>query len=265
MYRLLFVRFTLIRFLFLLLSLTYLISCKQALYTNLNEIEANEMLSVLLSSGVDVSKNTHADGSLSIAIEKKSIPLAVNLLQQRGLPRQSHVNMGDVFKKEGLISSPLEEKVRYLYALSESIAATLEEIDGVITAKVHIVLPDNNAFSETVLPSSASIYIKYNPIFELEDDASKIKMIVEKSVSGLAYEKISLVMLAAKNNTENIRVAQHELLEGPNKLWVIILSVVGILLLFIGFVWWLGGRDNEDNVTSAYLSKKTGSDIVAEH
>ena len=231
----------------------------------MNEHEANEMLSVLLSSGVDASKNTHADGKLSIAIEKKSIPLAVNLLQQRGLPKQSHANMGDVFKKEGLISSPLEEKVRYLYALSESIAATLEEIDGVITAKVHIVLPDNNAFSETVLPSSASIYIKYNPIFELEDDASKIKMIVEKSVSGLSYDKISLVMLAAKNNTENIRVAQFELLERSNNLWLIVLVVLALLGLFVGFIWWLGGKDGEEDLPSVYLSENKTSSIAAEH
>ena len=239
--------------LMLIALMIFLTSCKQELYSNLSEIEANEMLSILLRNGVDANKNPRADGTLSISIDNESIPLAVSLLQQQGLPRQAHANMGEIFKKEGLISSPLEEKVRYLYALSESIAATLEEIDGVITAKVHIVLPDNNAFSETVAPSSASIYIKYNPIFELDDDAGKIKMIVEKSVSGLSYDKISLVMLPAKNNTESIRISQDELSKKSNYTWVWVLSILGILSLVSGLIWWIGGRDEEQK-TAAFNS-----------
>lgn len=241
----------------------YLIACKQELYTNLSEVEANEMLSVLLSNGVDAKKNPHTDGTMSISIESQSIPLAVNLLKQNGLPRESHPEMGEVFKKEGLISSPLEEKVRYLYALSESISETLEKIDGVITARVHIVLPDNDAFSETITPASASIYIKYNPIYKLEDDASKIKMIVETSISGLAYDKISLVMLPAKTNATNIKMAQSSLTNQSNNAWLWVLGFILFASTIGSLIWWIGGKEFEE--TLPFNTSSTDTEYSGEY
>ena len=46
-----------------------------------------------------------------------------------------------------------------MHALAQDLSATISRIDGVVVARVHIVLPDNNPFAEKVKPSSAAVFI----------------------------------------------------------------------------------------------------------
>ena len=48
------------------------------------------------------------------------------------------------------------------------------------------------------MPSSASVFIKYNPSYPLENMKSDIKLIVERSIEGLSYDKVSVVMVPAQ-------------------------------------------------------------------
>ena len=177
----------------------FLSSCQMELYGNLSESDVNNMLSIMLSNGIDsekvIDKKTNA---FKLMIDKSKIPEAIGLLREHGFPREKVSGVKDLFKKEGLVSSPMEERVRYIYALSQSVQETLSQIDGVLTARVHIVMPENNPFVDTSKPSSASVFIKYHPSSDIRNIKSKIKLIVEKSIEGLTYEKVSVVMLPAQ-------------------------------------------------------------------
>ena len=178
-------------------------ACKEPLYSNLSEEDANEMMSILMNNGIDTEKKIDKkDQSIALLVNKDQIPVAFTLLKQGGYPREPFKKMIDIFDKQGLISSPMEERVRFIYALTQEVQETLSQIDGVITARVHLVLPDNNPFSDDVKPSSASVFIKALPSSHLEEIKSDIKFIVEKSIEGLKYEKISVVLLPAKINVE---------------------------------------------------------------
>jgi len=177
----------------------FLSACQMELYSNLSENDVNNMLSIMLSNGVDsekvIDKKTN---SYKLMIDKSKIPEAISLLKEHGFPREKVTGVKDLFKKEGLVSSPMEERVRYIYALSQSVQETLSQIDGVLTARVHIVMPENNPFVDSNKPSSASVFIKYHPSSNIKNIKSKIKLIVEKSIEGLTYEKVSVVMLPAQ-------------------------------------------------------------------
>ena len=92
-----------------------------------------------------------------------TIGRAVRTLEAAGLPRVARATLGDTFRKEGVISTPLEERARYIYALSQELETTLSNIDGVIVARVHVVLPERVAPGEPVQPASASVFIKHDP------------------------------------------------------------------------------------------------------
>jgi type III secretion protein J len=182
-----------------LLVFLLLTGCKTELYSNLVENDANTMLAILLNNKIDAEKTVDKKaGTYFLYVDNSHIPQAVALLKENGYPKEKIASIGEMFKKDGLISSPLEERARFIFALSQSVQETISQIDGILVARVHVVLPENNLLGEAVKPSSASVFIKYNPAFPIEDMKSEIKLIVEKSIEGLSYDKVSVVMVPAQ-------------------------------------------------------------------
>jgi type III secretion system YscJ/HrcJ family lipoprotein len=116
---------------------------EQELYGQLSERQANEMVAVLRSAGIAADK-TSQEGKFSVITPRNDFSQAVRTLNAQGYPRESFDTMGKVFKREGFVSSPLEERARLMHATSQEIANTIANIDGVVTARVHLVMPERN-------------------------------------------------------------------------------------------------------------------------
>src|SRR5690606_14009886 len=121
----------------------------------------------------------------AIRVGESDIADAVTLLTAKGLPRERSVSMDSVFQKSGLISSPFEDRVRYIYALGAEVAATLREIDGVTAARVHVVLPETSQFGRAQKPASAAVFIKHEPGVDIEYMVPQIRRLVNGSIEGL--------------------------------------------------------------------------------
>ena len=174
------------------------LGCDDAnLYSNIEEKEAVEMQAILLRQGIDCDKINRKDNLCEIRVSKNQLSEAIDILKSNGYPKDEFSDMGTMFKKEGLVSSPLEERIRYIYALSQEMAQTLSKIDGVITARVHIVLPENDPLSEYFQPSSASVFIKHLQNFDIQSHVHQVKQLVVNSVEGLSYDKVSVVPFAS--------------------------------------------------------------------
>ncbi|TJW31161.1 MAG: EscJ/YscJ/HrcJ family type III secretion inner membrane ring protein, partial [Mesorhizobium sp.] len=86
--------------------LVALTACKADLYTQLQEREANEMLALLEDNGVAAIRVVAKDGTSTIQVDEKLLAFSINLLNAKGLPRQSFKNLGEIFQGSGLIASP---------------------------------------------------------------------------------------------------------------------------------------------------------------
>ncbi|MBC7378380.1 MAG: type III secretion inner membrane ring lipoprotein SctJ [Burkholderiaceae bacterium] len=167
------------------------------LLSNLNEREANEVVSALSEADIKVQKLLGKDGVVNLTVEQAQVARAISVLGAEGLPRERRSTMGDVFRKEGLISSPLEERARYLWALSQELSETISQIDGVLRARVHVVLPERSTGGDPSMPSSAGVFVKHRRTVNLEESIPQIKRLVASSVPGLTVDKVSVVLVAA--------------------------------------------------------------------
>lgn len=216
---------------FYLIPMLLLCACKTELMTGLVEDDANIMLALLLQHGVSADKVQQKDGSDTLRVEQGQFAQAVALLHEAGYPRQSFQSMGDVFQSSGLVSSPQQERARFLWALGQELSRTISDIDGVLTARVQVVLPNNDLLNREPTPSSASVFVRYREQSAAQHLVPQIKQLVADSVEGLNYDRVSVVMVPVAEKA--ISVAPN--LPGKNISWEILGALPALLLaLFVG-------------------------------
>ena len=164
------------------------------LHAGLEEHQANLVMAALLDAGIACSKEAGEEGTWNVMVSEQKFARAVNLLEQQGLPRRSHMGVGEVFKKTGMISSPSEERIRFMDALAQDLAKTISMVDGVVDARVHVVLPENDPFARNALPSSAAGAIRSRWDADLTDIIPSVKGLVKNAIEGLQYEKIMVTV-----------------------------------------------------------------------
>lgn len=152
------------------------------------------MLSLLRSSGVDTTKVSLGKGLWDLTVDESDLPRSLELLSGAGLPRIRYQSMGDVFRKDSMVSTPTEEQARLLHALSQELGGTIAQIDGVLAARVHIVLPEVDTFGNKISPSSASVFIRHRSDVSLDPHVTSIKKMVGNSVRNLQYDAVSVFL-----------------------------------------------------------------------
>lgn len=195
-----------------LLAFLLLAACEsnQTIVNNVDERESNEIVVYLASKGIEAQKVTapstgvgSAPSNLfSITVAAERAVDAMSILNKVGLPRRQGTNLLTLFAKSGLMSSTLEETVRYQAGLAEELRNTIRKIDGVIDADVQISFPSvTGGGAAAALPGTpqqkitAAVYVKHQGI--LEDPNShievKIKRLMSSSINGLAYDDVAVI------------------------------------------------------------------------
>jgi type III secretion protein J len=185
----------------ILISLTLLIGCSVKLNENLNEDQANEIIVKLSENGIKakkIGKGTEKNRNYEVWVSSISADKAWRIVKENDLPSKGEFGLSEIYGKRSLVPTLTEEKALYLRALQGELAKTLKCIDGVINARVHIVLPEEQFFSETEEkePSKASIFIKYHlkPDGSLPFKDIDIRALVAGSVKGLEPKNIEVVL-----------------------------------------------------------------------
>ena len=178
-----------------LLAALLLSACETGLYNNLDQRQANEIVASLQQRGIPAQRVAVRGGQYTVMVDKDRFAESITILKDAGLPRQEFQTMGQVFKKDGLVSSPTQERAQMIFALSQELSRTVSEIDGVLSARVHLVLPENDPLRQQLVPSSASVFVRHRSNARVGNLVPQVKMLVANGVAGLAYDKVSVVLV----------------------------------------------------------------------
>ena len=159
------------------------------LYAELSDGDKSAVLGALEAGNYKARVNP---GTGSIEVAAEDVAAARILLAGQGLPKAARAldPVGDM--PMGL--SRAVEAARLKGALAAELAASIEAIDGVKRATVHVAMPEPSVFIRDRAPASASVFVALAPGRVLgEAQVRAIVWLVSSSVAGLAPERVSVV------------------------------------------------------------------------
>ncbi|HEY0713793.1 MAG TPA: hypothetical protein VGF45_14030, partial [Polyangia bacterium] len=183
-----------------------------------------------------------ADGSgdapkFVVTVVKGDVARAMELLRSRGLPRINRNGLAETYAQASLVPSPTEERARYLKALANDIERTLETIEGVVSARVHIVMAESDplgADPRPRVPAQAAVLLKARAGYNLGLKEVEFQKLVAGSVPGLTTQSVAVVVTPAPewnpNNTDEM-VSMGPIRVTPGARTALIGAFLGILCL----------------------------------
>jgi type III secretion protein J len=219
------------------LIISLLVGCSQQLFGALDEQAANEVVGALRAEGVRANKERGADTQWRVTVPEDDFARAVQVLKRRNLPSRDFEGLGRVFRKESMVSTPTEERARLIFALSQELERTLTEMDGVIVARVHPVIPPVDTLGAKPKPSSASVFVKYRAGADLAQRESMIRALVASGIEGLKYEDVRVVMVSAepKSVAEDVPAVSRAV---PPLFWGVLGGLLGLLVASYFVLTW---------------------------
>lgn len=164
------------------------------LYTGLEAKDAGAVREKLKE--MKVPHEVGGDGTAILVSAKEVYRVRLDLASQ-GLPRG---NKGfEIFDQSKFGTTEFQNKVNLLQALQGELTRTIEQLEEVEKARVHIVMPEDSLYKKNEKPASASIMLKLKPQKELSKEQVKgIVNLVAHSIQGLKPENITVVDAMAR-------------------------------------------------------------------
>lgn len=175
-------------------------ACSTEVLHGVNERAANEATAALERAGVGAEKAADegaaaASGSYSVRVARGDSRRALDLLSALGLPRERRRGFAETYGQPSLIPTPSEERARFLDALVGEIERTLESVDGVVAARVHLVLEETDPLATDPKPHTgarAAVLLKVRP-GRAPFSETDVQKLVAGSVAGLQPAAVAVV------------------------------------------------------------------------
>ncbi len=172
--------------------------CDATIASGLDEEQANQILVTLDSSGIGAAKERLAgsgDEALwEVHVASDDVGPALGILRSADLPRTPEPGIEEVFGEGSLVPTATEERARYSAALAGELARSIESIDGVLDARVHVAIPETRDFALDEEPPRprASVLVKYRA-GEPPYEEGAVRALVAGAVHGMQPDDVAVV------------------------------------------------------------------------
>jgi flagellar M-ring protein FliF len=173
------------------------------LYSNLSASDASAVVDKLNSEGVPYQL---ANGGATIMVPKDKVYSSRISLSGQGLPSSSDSGYS-ILDKQSLSTSQFQEQTNFKRAMESELSKTIEALNGVQTAVVHLALPEKQVFADKQDPPTASVLLATRPGTTFgPEQVQAVVNLVASSVDGLEPDKVTVAdsaghMLSATDGT----------------------------------------------------------------
>ncbi len=186
----------------------------QPIYTGLNAQDVSRITAALAEAGVPFDVNEQRS---AVMVPFGQTARARSLLAQKGLPTSSRAGY-ELFDQMGSIGlTSFMQEVTRVRALEGEIARTIQTLDGVAAARVHLVLADPGSFRRERRDPSASVLLRTEERWQ-NQSAQAVRHIVAAAVPGMKIEQVSVAgtdgrLLAAGGDDLSLGSHKHAEME----------------------------------------------------
>lgn len=160
------------------------------LYQDLAPAEASKVVEKVAEKGVAYELR---DGGTTVYVPKEQVYQLRLDLAKEGLP-SGEQNGYKLFDDEKIGISPFVQNINLKRALEDELAKSIQTIDGVAHARVHIVNPEQKLFASDEEKTTASVVLKLKPGYRLSStNIAAITHFVSGGVKGLKAESVTII------------------------------------------------------------------------
>ncbi|MEY2932751.1 MAG: hypothetical protein RL033_3500 [Pseudomonadota bacterium] len=158
------------------------------LYTGLSTED-----SASIASRLKELKVQHRVTSTGIEVPEEQVPELRLELASSGLPRGGGVGF-EIFDSARFGATEFEQQVNLRRAMEGELSRSINTIEGVMSSRVHLVLPERRLFAARSEGASASVVVKLHPGQNFgRREVAGIVHLVSSAVPGLNKDRVSVV------------------------------------------------------------------------
>lgn len=160
------------------------------LYNNLEPEEASKIVEKISEKGIKYDLRA---GGTSIYVPQEQVYQLRLDMAQEGLPTGDQGGY-KLFDNSKIGVSPFVQNVNLQRALQDEIAKSIQVIEGVTNARVHIVSSEQTVFTSEGTKKTASVVLRLKPGYKLTPvNIAAITHLVSGSVEGLDSENVTVI------------------------------------------------------------------------
>lgn len=182
---------------------------KALLFAGVDMREAGEITQRLQAA--DIPFELRGDGS-SIFVARSRVLDARMMLSAEGLPSRGSIGYEIFDEPDALGQTQFQQNINRLRALEGELARTIASLDGIASARVHLVLPERQLFAREAEQPSASIVLQLRRDALTPDQVRAIRNLVAGATPGLSANRVTILdetgRLLAAAQTEDGAVAE---------------------------------------------------------
>jgi type III secretion protein J len=176
---------------------TLVAACGVPVAGDLDDLEANRVFVALDHANVDATKEPDPafEGKWRITVARDDVAHALSVMREDKLPRQEPPGVLEALGKESLVPSEAAEQAQLIAGIAGELERSLDGIDGVLRARVHLSIPASGAVRAAGTGrGTASVLVEHRGATPpLSADA--VQRLVAGGVDGLLPTDVSVVMV----------------------------------------------------------------------